>query len=382
MKNISTVRELIDYGKKNGNKLSSTEINEFLDNTDFADDEIEKLYDSLKNARIDVDNSDEEVITQNNIEKFEKTLASEGVSVDDPVKVYLKEIGNIPLLTSQDEVGISKEVERGRYAEEMLRSDGDSLPEDVKAEYKKMVRKGETARKRLTESKLRLVVSVAKRYVNRGMGFLDLIQEGNIGLLKAVEKFDYSKGYKFSTSATWWKRHSLTKAHADQPRTIIIPDHKIETKKRMKKIQGQLIAQNDTEPTPEEIAEAAGLSVEKVNEILKVGLDPLSLDATVGDEDDTTLGDFVSDSSVETPDGTVEISQLRSAIDEVLSALNEREAFVLKLRFGLDDGEAKTLEEVGQVLGVTRERVRQIEAKALRKIRHPQRSKILVDFYE
>ncbi|MDD6187109.1 MAG: RNA polymerase sigma factor RpoD [Oscillospiraceae bacterium] len=382
MKNISTVRELIDYGKKNGNKLSSTEINEFLDNTDFADDEIEKLYDSLKNARIDVDNSEEEIITQNNIEKFEKTLASEGVSVDDPVKVYLKEIGNIPLLTSQDEVDISKEVERGRYAEEMLRSDGDSLPEDVKAEYKKMVRKGETARKRLTESNLRLVVSVAKRYVNRGMGFLDLIQEGNIGLLKAVEKFDYSKGYKFSTYATWWIRQAITRALADQSRTIRIPVHMVETINRIKKIQGQLIAQNDTEPTPEEIAEAAGLSVEKVNEILKVGLDPLSLDATVGDEDDTTLGDFVSDSSVETPDGTVEISQLRSAIDEVLSALNEREAFVLKLRFGLDDGEAKTLEEVGQVLGVTRERVRQIEAKALRKIRHPQRSKILVDFYE
>ena len=382
MKNISTVRELIDYGKKNGNKLSSTEINEFLDNTDFADDEIEKLYDSLKNARIDVDNSDEEVITQNNIEKFEKTLASEGVSVDDPVKVYLKEIGNIPLLTSQDEVEISKEVERGRYAEEMLRSDGDSLPEDVKAEYKKMVRKGEAARKRLTESNLRLVVSVAKRYVNRGMGFLDLIQEGNIGLLKAVEKFDYSKGYKFSTYATWWIRQAITRALADQSRTIRIPVHMVETINRIKKIQGQLIAQTDTEPTPEEIAEAAGLSVEKVNEILKVGLDPLSLDATVGDEDDTTLGDFVSDSSVETPDGTVEISQLRSAIDEVLSALNEREAFVLKLRFGLDDGEAKTLEEVGQVLGVTRERVRQIEAKALRKIRHPQRSKILVDFYE
>ncbi len=351
-KKINNLNDLLESGKKGG-KLTSNDINRFLENTDYGDDDIEKLYDKIEGAGIEIaDLEEEEVLTESNVEKYEKALESEGVSIDDPVKVYLKEIGSFPLLSLDEEIELAELIEKG----------------DVKA------------KKRLTECNLRLVVSIAKRYVGRGMLFLDLIQEGNIGLIKAVDKFDYTKGYKFSTYATWWIRQAITRAIADQARTIRIPVHMVETINKVKKVQSALLHKNGQEPTVEELAFELDMPVDKVSEILKIGQDPLSLESPVGEEEDSHLGDFLPDHDAPSPESTVESIQLKERVQEVLKTLTPREALVLTLRFGLDDGRARTLEEVGQILGVTRERVRQIEAKALRKIHHPSRGKLLKGF--
>ena len=351
-KKITTIDDLLETGKKAG-KLTSSEINRFLESTDFGDEEIDKIYENIESKGIEVvDTDSEEILTESNIEKYQKELAKEGVSIDDPVKVYLKEIGSFPLLSLDEEIELAQKIEEG----------------DVKA------------KKRLTECNLRLVVSIAKRYVGRGMLFLDLIQEGNIGLIKAVDKFDYNKCYKFSTYSTWWIRQAITRAIADQARTIRIPVHMVETINKVKKVQSRLLHKNGQEPTVEELAHELDMPVDKVSEILKIGQDPLSLENPVGEEEDSHLGDFLPDHDTPTPESTVESMQLKERVQEVLKTLTPREALVLTLRFGLEDGRRRTLEEVGQTLGVTRERVRQIEAKALRKIHHPSRGKLLKGF--
>ncbi len=284
----------------------------------------------------------------------EDLLLPEGMAVDDPVRMYLKEIGRVPLLTAEEEVELAKRIEQG----------------------------DEEAKRRLAEANLRLVVSIAKRYVGRGMLFLDLIQEGNLGLIKAVEKFDYRKGYKFSTYATWWIRQAITRAIADQARTIRIPVHMVETINKLVRVQRQLVQQLGREPTPEEIARAMGIEEDKVREIMKIAQEPVSLETPIGEEEDSHLGDFIEDEDAPAPADAASYTLLKEQLEDVLGTLTEREQEVLRLRFGLDDGRARTLEEVGQIFGVTRERIRQIEAKALRKLRHPSRSKKLKDYLE
>lgn len=344
------VRELISLGQSKG-FLTYSEIQEILDKVELDASQVENIYDTLESMGIDVvdDRVSEEELLKDDLENL-----PEGIAIDDPVRMYLKEIGKIPLLTPEEEIELAKRIEQG----------------------------DEEAKKRLAEANLRLVVSIAKRYVGRGMLFLDLIQEGNLGLLKAVEKFDYRKGYKFSTYATWWIRQAITRAIADQARTIRIPVHMVETINKLVRVSRQLLQEKGREPTPEEIAKEMNMPVEKVREILKIAQEPVSLETPIGEEEDSHLGDFIPDDDALAPSEAAAYSMLKEQLLEVLDSLNEREKKVLKLRFGLEDGRARTLEEVGKEFNVTRERIRQIEAKALRKLRHPSRSKKLKDFLE
>ena len=357
------VNALIEKGKKNG-LLTQKEINEVLADMQITPETYEKVLDRFEEMGIEIvpeENSEppeEELLLDSEAEEFsaeaEDLSVPEGIATDDPVRMYLKEIGKVPLLTAEEELEIAKRM-----------ADGD-----------------EEARKKLSESNLRLVVSIAKRYVGRGMQFLDLIQEGNLGLIKAVEKFDYSKGYKFSTYATWWIRQAITRAIADQARTIRIPVHMVETINKLIRVSRQLLQEYGREPTPEEIAKEMGVSEEKVREITKIAQEPVSLETPIGEEEDSHLGDFIPDDDIPAPAEAAAFTMLKEQLTDVLDTLTPREEKVLRLRFGLDDGRARTLEEVGKEFNVTRERIRQIEAKALRKLRHPSRSKKLKDFLE
>ncbi len=358
MEKRNVIRELIEAGKKKG-CLTMKEISDALGELDFNIEQVDKLYDTLEGQNIEIIEDgelDEEIVNDLKIEaeEFENTLSAEGISIDDPVKVYLKEIGQVPLLTPEEEVELASRIAEG----------------DPKA------------KKRLSEANLRLVVSIAKRYVGRGMQFLDLIQEGNLGLIKAVEKFDYTKGFKFSTYATWWIRQAITRAMADQARTIRIPVHMVETINKVKKVSSHLLHQNGHEPTAEEIADELGMPASKIREIMRVAQEPVSLETPIGEEEDSHLGDFIPDDDVPAPADAASHSLLKEQLSNVLGSLTPREEMVLRLRFGLEDGRTRTLEEVGKEFNVTRERIRQIEAKALRKLRHPSRSKKLKDFLD
>lgn len=354
----SIVAALLEKGKKNGGTLTYGEIVEALQAQDMSPDEIDDLYETFNKKGIDVvDDSNDQ--SDDSDEKSEDDVdidlsVPEGISIDDPVRMYLKEIGRVPLLTAEEEIFLAKRMEEG----------------------------DEEAQKRLAEANLRLVVSIAKRYVGRGMLFLDLIQEGNLGLIKAVEKFDYNKGYKFSTYATWWIRQAITRAIADQARTIRIPVHMVETINKLIRVSRQLLQQLGREPVPEEIAKEMEISVDRVREIMKIAQEPVSLETPIGEEEDSHPGDFIEDQDAPAPAEAASFMLLKEQLEEVLSTLTPREMRVLRLRFGLDDGRARTLEEVGQNFGVTRERIRQIEAKALRKLRHPSRSRKLKDFLD
>ena len=351
----SKIQELLETGKQKG-VLSYKTIMETLQEEDLDQEQIEKVYEALEEMNIDVV-EDVEVPEDINeeIAEVEAVLpATEGINIDDPVRMYLKEIGKVPLLTAQEEVEIAQRMAEG----------------------------DEEAKHQLAEANLRLVVSIAKRYVGRGMLFLDLIQEGNLGLIKAVEKFDYRKGYKFSTYATWWIRQAITRAIADQARTIRIPVHMVETINKLIRVNRQLVQEYGREPRPDEIAKEMGISEEKVREIIKIAQEPVSLETPIGEEDDSHLGDFIPDDDAPAPAEAVASTLLKEQLMDVLNSLTPREAKVLRLRYGLDDGKARTLEEVGKEFNVTRERIRQIEAKALRKLRHPSRSKRLKDFLE
>lgn len=355
---MKIVRDLIEKGKKNG-VLSYREIMDALEDIEDLDTEqIDKIYESLEEMGIEVLDDGEEIPEEETLEEVPAEeidlSAPEGVAIDDPVRMYLKEIGKVPLLSAEEEIMLSKRIEEG----------------------------DKEAKRRLAEANLRLVVSIAKKYVGRGMLFLDLIQEGNLGLMKAVEKFDYKKGYKFSTYATWWIRQAITRAIADQARTIRIPVHMVETINKLIRIQRQLLQELGRDPLPEEIAEEMELPVEKVREIMKIAQEPVSLATPIGEEEDSFLGDFIPDDEALAPADAAAYLLLKEQLEDVLETLTPREEKVLRLRFGLDDGRPRTLEEVGQVFGVTRERIRQIEAKALRKLRHPSRSKRLKDFLE
>lgn len=354
--------QLLEFAKTKKNVLEYQEIIDFFEGIPLSPESLDKIYDYLENNGVDVLRKDsveelEELPVVAEEEPELETLdlsVPDGVSLEDPVRMYLKEIGKVPLLTAEEEVALSERMEQG----------------------------DETARKRLAEANLRLVVSIAKRYMGRGMQFLDLIQEGNLGLIKAVEKFDYKKGYKFSTYATWWIRQAITRAIADQARTIRIPVHMVETINRLIRVQRQLLQELGREPSSEEIAKAMKLPVERVLEIQKISQEPVSLETPIGEEEDSHLGDFLPDENMPMPVDAASYSMLREQLYEVLDTLTDREQKVLRLRFGLDDGRQRTLEEVGKEFEVTRERIRQIEAKALRKLRHPSRSRKLKDYLE
>ncbi|HIZ66402.1 MAG TPA: RNA polymerase sigma factor RpoD [Candidatus Blautia pullicola] len=361
--------ELIELAKKKKNVLEYQEINDFFKDFPLDPEHMDKVFDYLEANGVDVlriqDNDMDDLIISddddiNLSEEDEVDMENidlsvpEGVSIEDPVRMYLKEIGKVPLLSAEEEIELAKRMENG----------------------------DERAKKRLAEANLRLVVSIAKRYVGRGMLFLDLIQEGNLGLIKAVEKFDYRKGYKFSTYATWWIRQAITRAIADQARTIRIPVHMVETINKLIRVSRQLLQELGREPQPEEIAKEMNMSVDRVREILKISQEPVSLETPIGEEEDSHLGDFIQDDNVPVPADAAAFTLLKEQLVEVLGTLTEREQKVLRLRFGLDDGRARTLEEVGKEFNVTRERIRQIEAKALRKLRHPSRSRKLKDYLD
>ena len=356
------IERLLAKGKQNGGTLTYGELIDALQKQDMSPDEMDDMYQRFSNEGVEIVDdvqatAAEEPADDEPPEKEEIEIdlsVPEGISLDDPVRMYLKEIGRVPLLTAEEEVALARRMEAG----------------------------DESARHRLEEANLRLVVSIAKRYVGRGMLFLDLIQEGNLGLLKAVEKFDYSKGYKFSTYATWWIRQAITRAIADQVRTIRIPVHMVETINKLVRISRQLLQELGRDPRPEEIAKEMGISVARVHEIMKIAQEPVSLETPIGEEEDSHLGDFIEDEAAPAPAEAASFMLLREQLEEVLETLTDREKNVLRLRFGLEDGRSRTLEEVGQSFGVTRERIRQIEAKALRKLRHPSRSKVLRDFLE
>ena len=356
------IDKLLSKGTKNGGTLTYGELMESLQKLELTADAIDRMYETFSKKGIEIvdDTSqnvqdDDDIVDTQDAEEVEIDLSvPEGISIDDPVRMYLKEIGRVPLLTAEEEVALAKQMEAG----------------------------DEEAQRRLAEANLRLVVSIAKRYVGRGMLFLDLIQEGNLGLIKAVEKFDYNKGYKFSTYATWWIRQAITRAIADQARTIRIPVHMVETINKLIRVQRQLLQELGRDPAPEEIAEVMEISVERVREIMKIAQEPVSLETPIGEEEDSHLGDFIEDHDAPAPAEVASFMLLKEQLEEVLDTLTAREEKVLRLRFGLDDGRAKTLEEVGQNFGVTRERIRQIEAKALRKLRHPSRSRKLKDFLD
>ena len=362
--------ELLELAKKKKNVLEYQEISDFFKDSPLEVDQMEKVFDFLEASGVDVlritENSGDELLLDNDMDmdgmedeeevELDKIDLSvpEGVSIEDPVRMYLKEIGKVSLLSADEEIELAKRMEKG----------------------------DEAAKKRLAEANLRLVVSIAKRYVGRGMLFLDLIQEGNLGLIKAVEKFDYRKGYKFSTYATWWIRQAITRAIADQARTIRIPVHMVETINKLIRVSRQLLQELGREPTPEEIAEEMDMPVDRVREILKISQEPVSLETPIGEEEDSHLGDLIQDDNVPVPADAAAFTLLKEQLVEVLSTLTDREQKVLRLRFGLDDGRARTLEEVGKEFNVTRERIRQIEAKALRKLRHPSRSRKLKDYLD
>ncbi len=353
------LKELLVFAEKKKNVLEFQEVNDFFADMELDPQRIEKIYDFLDKHNVDVlrisDEDEEDIILddEENLEPLDLTIP-EGISIEDPVRMYLKEIGKVPLLNADEEIELARKME-----------DGDDY-----------------AKKRLAEANLRLVVSIAKRYVGRGMLFLDLIQEGNLGLIKAVEKFDYRKGYKFSTYATWWIRQAITRAIADQARTIRIPVHMVETINKLTRVQRQLLQELGREPSPEEISEVMNMPVDRVREIQKISQEPVSLETPIGEEEDSHLGDFIQDDNVPVPADAAAFTLLKEQLVEVLGTLTEREQKVLRLRFGLDDGRARTLEEVGKEFNVTRERIRQIEAKALRKLRHPSRSRKLKDYLE
>ncbi|MBC3516478.1 RNA polymerase sigma factor RpoD [Neobittarella massiliensis] len=370
--NTASMLTIAEIGAKKG-KLTTQELTEFIEKYDFDVEQVDKLYELLESKKVeivddleteqDIDpeadfqlvSTAESKYSHKEIEEGKRyATAADGANIDDPVKVYLKEIGRVQLLTSEEEIKLAKRM-----------SEGDPY-----------------ARKRLSEANLRLVVSIAKRYVGRGMQFLDLIQEGNLGLIKAVEKFDHTKGFKFSTYATWWIRQAITRAIADQARTIRIPVHMVETINKVKKVSSQLLHQNGHEPTAEEIADVLDMPAEKVREIMRVAQEPVSLETPIGEEEDSHLGDFIPDDDAPAPAEAASHTLLREQLGEVLQTLTPREEKVLRLRFGLEDGRSRTLEEVGKEFNVTRERIRQIEAKALRKLRHPSRSKKLKDFLD
>ena len=361
---LESLNKLVEMGKKKDGKINFSDINEQFKDIDLDGDKTEKILDYLEQNGIiailpDTD-ADEDIILDVDDEPTEEELENiefsvpDGVSIEDPVRMYLKEIGKVPLLSADEEVELAKKMETGDL----------------------------DARKRLAEANLRLVVSIAKRYVGRGMLFLDLIQEGNLGLIKAVEKFDYRKGYKFSTYATWWIRQAITRAIADQARTIRIPVHMVETINKLIRVQRQLLQELGREPYPEEIAKEMNLPVDRVREIQKISQEPVSLETPIGEEEDSHLGDFIQDDNVPVPAEAAAFTLLKEQLSEVLGTLTDRERKVLELRFGLDDGRARTLEEVGKEFNVTRERIRQIEAKALRKLRHPSRSRKLKDYLD
>ena len=393
--------EILELGKKKKNMLEYQEIADFFKDLNLDPEKFEMVIDYLEQNGIDVlkisndDDVDDDIILDDEdeveVEKIDLSVP-EGVSVEDPVRMYLKEIGKVPLLSADEEIELAQNMEDGAVATEKInvlkgRLDGASEEEkaEIKDEIKKLQRdvdKGADAKKRLAEANLRLVVSIAKRYVGRGMLFLDLIQEGNLGLIKAVEKFDYKKGYKFSTYATWWIRQAITRAIADQARTIRIPVHMVETINKLIRVSRQLLQELGREPSPEEIAKEMSMPVERVREILKISQEPVSLETPIGEEEDSHLGDFIKDDNVPVPADAAAFTLLKEQLEEVLGTLTEREQKVLTLRFGLEDGRARTLEEVGKEFNVTRERIRQIEAKALRKLRHPSRSRKLKDYLE
>ena len=393
--------EILELGKKKKNMLEYEEIADFFKDLNLDPEKFEMVIDYLEQNGIDVlkisndDDVDDDIILDDEdeveVEKIDLSVP-EGVSVEDPVRMYLKEIGKVPLLSADEEIELAQNMEDGAVATEKInvlkgRLDGSSEEEkaEIKAEIKTLQRdvdKGADAKKRLAEANLRLVVSIAKRYVGRGMLFLDLIQEGNLGLIKAVEKFDYKKGYKFSTYATWWIRQAITRAIADQARTIRIPVHMVETINKLIRVSRQLLQELGREPSPEEIAKEMNMPVERVREILKISQEPVSLETPIGEEEDSHLGDFIKDDNVPVPADAAAFTLLKEQLEEVLGTLTEREQKVLTLRFGLEDGRARTLEEVGKEFNVTRERIRQIEAKALRKLRHPSRSRKLKDYLE
>ena len=347
---MSIVKNLLDKGKKNG-VLTYQEILDEVENIDLSPEQIEKIYEVLESMGIEVQGAANDVDI---IEEEIDLSVPEGSAIDDPVRMYLKEIGKVPLLSSEEEMELAKQIEAG-------------------SQY---------AKKKLAEANLRLVVSIAKRYVGRGMLFLDLIQEGNLGLIKAVEKFDFRKGFKFSTYATWWIRQAITRAIADQARTIRIPVHMVETINKLIRVQRQLLQELGRDPFPEEISKVMDLPVEKVREIQKIAQEPVSLETPIGEEEDSHLGDFIPDDDAPAPAEAAAFTMLKEQLINVLDTLTPREEKVLRLRFGLDDGRARTLEEVGKEFNVTRERIRQIEAKALRKLRHPSRSKKLKDYLD
>lgn len=389
--------EILELGKKKKNMLEYQEIADFFKDLNLDPEKFEMVIDYLEQNGIDVlkiSNDDDIILDDEDEVEVEKIDLSvpEGVSVEDPVRMYLKEIGKVPLLSADEEIELAQNMEDGAVATEkinVLKGRLDGASEEEKAEIKEEIKtlqrdvdKGADAKKRLAEANLRLVVSIAKRYVGRGMLFLDLIQEGNLGLIKAVEKFDYKKGYKFSTYATWWIRQAITRAIADQARTIRIPVHMVETINKLIRVSRQLLQELGREPSPEEIAKEMNMPVERVREILKISQEPVSLETPIGEEEDSHLGDFIKDDNVPVPADAAAFTLLKEQLEEVLGTLTEREQKVLTLRFGLEDGRARTLEEVGKEFNVTRERIRQIEAKALRKLRHPSRSRKLKDYLE
>ena len=358
----TVMKELAEQGKAKG-QLSTKEILDAIGEIDFDPEQLEKFYDSLETMGVEIVEDDFDDIPLEDIEiavtgssspATPEDTSAENIAIDDPVKVYLKEIGRVPLLTPEEEIDLAIRISKGDA----------------------------NAKKRLSEANLRLVVSIAKRYLGRGMQFLDLIQEGNLGLIKAVEKFDYTKGFKFSTYATWWIRQAITRAIADQERTIRIPAHMVETINKVKKVSSQLLHTNGHEPTADEIAEELDMPVDKVREIMRVAQEPVSLETPIGEEEDSHLGDFIPDDDAPAPADAASHTLLKEQLSEVLDTLTPREEKVLRLRFGLEDGRSRTLEEVGREFNVTRERIRQIEAKALRKLRHPSRSKKLKDFLD
>lgn len=376
-------RELIEKGKKKG-VLTFKEISDAFEDIEVTPEEMERLYDVFEKESIelveDLDKELEEIEVSK--EELEDLSVPEGINIDDHVKMYLKEIGKVNLLTPEEELSLAKRMADGETAKEQLEEIGEEIDEDTKKQIDLLIADGEKAKKSLAEANLRLVVSIAKRYVGRGMLFLDLIQEGNLGLIKAVDKFDYTKGYKFSTYATWWIRQAITRAIADQARTIRIPVHMVETINKLVRVSRQLVQELGREPTPEELAKELNMPVDKVREISKISQEPVSLETPIGEEEDSHLGDFIPDEDAPAPSEVASFVLLKEQLGAVLETLSEREAKVLRLRFGLDDGRARTLEEVGKEFDVTRERIRQIEAKALRKLRHPSRSKKLKDFLD
>ncbi len=395
-KKQEVIKNLLAMGKKKG-KLTLKEMSDALDSINMESDELDKLYEDLDKAGVEIKGTEalvvplenEEEFSEENVEEVSKeeledtdSLAEE-FAIDDPVRMYLKEIGKVNLLTPEEEVALAEKMQEGNAAKEeleTLKASGEEIPEEKYQELNKQIRAGDDAKKRLSEANLRLVVSIAKRYVGRGMLFLDLIQEGNLGLLKAVEKFDCTKGFKFSTYATWWIRQAITRAIADQARTIRIPVHMVETINKVIRVSRQLLQELGHDPQPEEIAEEMNMPVERVREILKIAQEPVSLETPIGEEEDSHLGDFIPDDDALEPAEAASFTLLKEQLIEVLKTLTPREEKVLRLRFGIEDGRTRTLEEVGKEFNVTRERIRQIEAKALRKLRHPSRSKKLKDF--